>query len=104
MKFTTEDGKEYEFRGEYHAARKGEYLLSDQVGGAVKRAVVNANTVRAIVHPILAKHTFGGVVFEETGEVRLPHVGEWVLSGREVYPAHTAWRQTYPILRCISIE
>ncbi len=33
--------------------------------------------LRAILAPEPKRHTFGGVVFEETGEVRDPMQGEW---------------------------
>ena len=59
------------------------------------------------------RHIFGGVVFEETGEVREPKVGEWALNARAGHPffwavnARLAWDQgspRYTILRPVAIE
>ncbi len=38
---------------------------------------IGVRILRAILQPPPRRHTFGGVTFEETGEVRLPRLGEW---------------------------
>ena len=62
--------------------------------------------VRAIVHPIRKRHTFGGVVFEET-DYRIPCAGEWMLSANEPLFRVNERRAditAYPILRPVSVE
>lgn len=57
------------------------------------------------------RHTFGGVVFEETGEVRKPEKDEFYLGnvtdGRSVLTQHGPGRNhgsEYPILRPVALE
>lgn len=71
----TIDGKDYDWRGEYRQGKVGEHvLLADVTGHGIREAVRylsrDTNVVRAILHPITVTHTFGGIVFEETGEKR----------------------------------
>ena len=78
MKFTTEDGKVWEWCGEYRVPAKDElYLTAD--GGVANFSWGCLGEVRAIVHPFRPQHVFGGVVFEETGEVRVASSGEFRL-------------------------
>ncbi len=81
MKFTDEDGKVWEWEGEYHTPQKGQYFFS--VNGKIRDAGPRYmdNSHRAIVRPVPTIHEFGGVKFEETGEVRLAQPGEWYLVG-----------------------
>ena len=107
MKFTT-DGKEYEFRGLYRPPRTGDFYLDGAIGNVVEWTTAPAYYTgdRAIVHPIpppVVRHTFGGVVFEETGEVREAAVGEWHIdTGPRVRDYHT--QGAYKILRPVAIE
>ncbi len=80
------EGKKYEFRGDYQTPVVGDYLLAKNnpnrpLGpGVVKMVAALVDSgVRAIVHPIPVLHIIGGVVFEETDEVRSPMTGEWSL-------------------------
>jgi hypothetical protein len=85
-------GREYEFLGEYRAPRKGDRLLTD--GGIVILSSGDwehcEGSIRAIVHPIPKLHVFGGVTFEETGETRMPRVGEWVMGSLDSRPRFLA--------------
>lgn len=76
------EGKEYEFRGGYEVVKEGDYFIPCNQLGCVSKASrgdeVCAMT-RAIVHPVEKYHTFGGVKFRETGEVRMVQLGEWYL-------------------------
>ena len=73
------EGKKYEFRGEYRKPKQDESFLADN--GSVFTCRTNEWAgVRAIVHPVPKRHTFGGVVFEETGERRPPGKGEWAFN------------------------
>ena len=47
--------------------------------------------LREILQPPPKRHTFGGVVFEETGEVRIPHGGDWLLGGYMPHYFPTCW-------------
>ena len=79
MKFTDEEGKVWEWRGEYRYPLRGERFLPANSEDAVLCAEYDwgAGNIRAIVHPVPTIHEFGGVKFEETGEVRCARVGEW---------------------------
>jgi len=82
MKFTDEDGKVWEWRGEYREPILGEDVLGN--GGTVYKVreytfFQGQAQIYAIIHPVPAIHEFGGVKFEETGEERCPEAGEWFL-------------------------
>ena len=90
MKFTTEDGKVYNFNGVYHAPKKGEYYLGRRHGNKVTLALgdhCSADSPSAIVELVRPEYTFGGVVFEETDEVRALNAGEWgLMQASEILP------------------
>src|SRR3990172_7298109 len=81
MRFTTEDGKVWDWRGEYRKPKQGGFYLTGDLGGQIKKAFEGwiAGPARGILHPMRRIYTFGGVIFEETGEVRNPQFGEWIL-------------------------
>lgn len=61
--------------------------------------------VRAFDPPAPTRHTFGGVVFEETGEVRFPEAGEWYCycGGIWLHGQHSA-TVVVVILRPVGLE
>ena len=86
MKFTDENGKQWEFGGNYRCTRQGDYFLStvgkvQHVTGLTGREEYcqKPHAERAIVHPVPIVHEFGGIKFEETGEYRRAQPGEWYL-------------------------
>ena len=81
MKFTDEEGKEWEWRGEYRTVKHGDYWLGlgKCLSGPAGRATRAPIELRAIIHPVPKVHEFGGVRFEEVEEARLPREGDWVL-------------------------
>jgi len=82
IKFTDQEGREFEFRGEYKTVHVGDYFLPSNSLGNISSAVqrdANADIVRAIVHPIPVYHDFGGIRFKETGEVIVAQPGEWFI-------------------------
>jgi len=101
MKFTDEKGKVWEWRGQYHKPKIGESFL-DESGGIWAARTPN-NPERAIIYPVPVIHEFGGVKFEETGEVRKVQFGEWWLDGDECTAyfqgSRTKTGETHPILR-----
>ena len=106
MKFTTKDGKEWEFKGEYHTPKAGDWFLS-MLDGEVIRAGEDSpdhsGSRRGIVFPV-RQHTFGGVTFEETGEKRQAGEGEWcMVCDRPYLPSQTTGGK-YRMLRPVSIE
>ena len=63
------------------------------------------DAVRSFDPPKPKRHTFGGVVFEETGRFREPSVGEWFLMEDEpacLPPGDHA--MPHPILRPVALE
>ena len=50
-----------------------------------------SDRIREILAPPPKRHTFSGVVFEETGEVRTPHGGDWYLAGYMPHYFPTCW-------------
>jgi len=79
MKFTDEEGKVWKWRGEYRQVKQGDYFLSGEGKPRINLEIKDASYIRAILHPVLPIHEFGGVRFEETGEVRQAQPGEWYL-------------------------
>lgn len=72
-------GREYDFRGEYLSPKDGSYHLDGD--GDVRKANMDypAHQIRAIVHPVPRRHTFGKLTFREAGEPRKIKNGEWGL-------------------------
>jgi len=83
IRFTYE-GKEFEFKGKYRDPLDGDHFLSG-TGKSIDSSVVYQSGrwqgmgQRAIVHPVLVIHEFGGVKFVEIGETRPAQMGEWFL-------------------------
>lgn len=80
IRFTDEDGREFEFRGEYRQHFiYGDYYLAED--GKVLMCIQKTDyALRAIVHLIPKPpvyHDFGGIRFEETEKVRQVEFGEW---------------------------
>ena len=103
MKFTDEQGKWWEFRGEYRQVGANDYFLGK---GPPPAIMFPSDThkgygVRAIIYPIPIVHEFGGFKFEEIGENRMPEIGEWYLCdggpGFRKFSGRSA--DIYPILR-----
>lgn len=114
MKFTTENGKVYEFKGIYSNPKLGEYYLSSRSNlgsGDVKQALADhprQEPPLAIVARVRPRHTFGGIVFEETGEIRELNFGEWGLQQTTVpCPFFRATLDLpfpeYPVLRPVAL-
>ncbi len=54
---------------------------------------------------IRKRHTFGRVVFEETGERQTPHAKQWWLGGVNTpYPAFGGTHEVQTILRPVALE
>ena len=65
--------------------RGAEYYLGLGVSADVVKSIYNSVTLtRAIVFPVVKTHTFGGVVFEETGEIRQVNKNDWYIDGRVI--------------------
>lgn len=83
MRFTTVDGKEWEFRGEYRRPTpEDNFLQAGNTLEGVKKLHLPPLDVRAIVYEVVPppiRHVFGGVVFEETGIRWRVKKGEWFL-------------------------
>lgn len=76
----TIEGKEYN-TVRYDKVRRDDYFI-DNVGFVYQYEYDGPSTSEVlIVVPVPVKHVFGGVPFEETGEVRFPRKGEWHLNG-----------------------
>lgn len=105
----TYNEKEYEYRGEYREVTSTDHFIAISTGGRLVLDPSQDNAglgVRAIVHPVPVRHTFGGIVFEETGEKRPTVFGEWFLN-QSGYPegwylARSACT-SYKILRRVEV-
>ncbi len=107
----TQDGREFEYRGETRLVRQGDHFISGFYPYAIEEAYTDFKTypkddgIRAIVYPVVVTHTFGGVVFEEIGEVRSPRCGEFFLYKGMAYTANLDYQATqYSILRPVRME
>ena len=111
MHFTDEQGRVWEFRGEYRPPVTGDHFLERTARDAVPDAGIihSKNPVvrvgdRAIVYPVGPEHVFGGVVFEETGEERTAKTGEAYLGDDGlVWLAHAPTFATKKILRPVRL-
>jgi len=99
MKFTDEEGKVWEWRGEYKRPHIGDYVLD--FNGEVNQFQFNTGNVYALVHPVLPIHEFGGVRFRETGEVRPPRKGEWFWCGEMPTACGWDYEYAYPIVEVV---
>ena len=102
----TIDGEELEF--EVLGGKLGvetTHIISGR--GNIELLDVN-NNIHAQTHLrlIRKRHSFCGVVFEETGEVRIAHIGEAWLRGDGTVCLESLGRtaEALPILRPVSIE
>ena len=88
MVYTDENGKQWEFKGEYRIVRRGDSFLaaSESNQGRVVTVLGQGSpflttevpTVeRAIMHPVRRTHRLGTLELEETGEQRVPVAGDW---------------------------
>lgn len=75
MKVTYE-GQDYEFVG--YNTSKGTHFLNYK-GDLSPRSMRTGIEGIAYFHLVPVRHTFGGIVFEETGEERPAQPGEWIL-------------------------
>jgi len=83
----TIDGRDYYPVGYGNIVRDGFFLTGE---GQVKQATESRAYSQErflIVKPVPMRHTFGKLVFEETGEERMPVAGEWWLTdtGKPTY-------------------
>ena len=102
MRFTYE-GKEYEFRGEYHTTEKGDWFLSNS-GTVLLDSGTYKLGIRAIVHLLPRLHDFAGIRLEETGEVRCPKLNEFFIAAGVVFLCvRDHAQEARPILRPHSI-
>lgn len=99
MRFTTEDGKVWETTGKNGCVGD---IFTDH---GIVRSGPEGTVFGPVVRPVVREHQLGGIVFEETGEERVPKVGEWVfVDGSGVSLCRdTRWR-SYIILRPVRIE
>jgi len=89
IKIIDEEGREFEFRGEYRTPIAGDDFMGIdcRVHHFARSDYNHMVTSRAIVHPIPKPpvyHDFGGVRFEETEKPRFPQVGEFYWLNKEV--------------------
>lgn len=81
-----EQGRKFVFEGLYRPYIQGDFYLSE-ISGLVKEVdwtpswSTSTPPQYAILRRIFKKHTFGDVVFEETGESRIPREDEYALDG-----------------------
>ncbi len=100
LRLIDEEGKVWEWRGEYRQAHPDEYYLNEATPPRITKSSSVHMEVRAIIHPVPTIHEFGGVKFEETGEKRSVNKGEWFLMNDKIPVAATRDdARIYPILR-----
>ena len=82
--------------------------IFDEWGGCAGAAEPILRRMILALQPPPARHTFGGVVFEETGEVREPRDSDWFLYTEDEACCCTDAEENYPlghpILRPVSVE
>ncbi len=106
----TIDSKDYDWRGEYRRIGEGDFWLGQggHVAGPGHDSLLahNNHISRAIIHPIPVRHTFGGGIFKETGEVRPAKPGEWILFDKVpvlIQLGTRAYFSAFPILKLVEI-
>ena len=101
----TIDGVEQEFEvtgyGRFPAVRDTHYLDSE---AGVVAVPPNAPGMALHLRLIRPRHTFGGVVFEETGERRRGQAGEWFLALGSIGCVVVGTALEYSILRVVGFE
>jgi len=113
MKFTDEEGKVWEWRGETRKPKEGEFYMGGP--GRIYKVTWDDTSgreswlgIRTILHPVPTIHEFGGVRFEETGEIRRAKQGEWFLATGYPHPVFhygiDAYYEEHPILRPLQGE
>ncbi len=75
------EGQEYEFVG-YYGPKEATHFLTGR--GTLEQTEPHNRFDVAWFRLVPVRHTFGGIVFEETGEVRRAGQGEWYLSREPV--------------------
>jgi hypothetical protein len=95
-----QDGARYEFVG-YAPANQGDWFLDHSSRTIYQWALRVPSVERALFRRVPVEHTFGGVVFEETGEVRMAKEGEWTLSAVGLQYWNVDSLCKYKILRAV---
>ena len=104
LKVTYED-QEYEFVG--YSTSEGTHVLTF-TGRLVPRTLPDGVPDAAYFRLVPVRHTFGGVVYEETGEKRSTTVGDCYLDNNSI-PHLEIWYQShnsltpYTILRPVEV-
>ncbi len=99
------NGEEYEYVT-VRAPEVGDTFISNE--GTIITATSNifkGGGSRTIVSHKTNQYTFGGVVFEEIGDTRIPNTGEWFLKDGMIFnrtPSDAAF--SYTILRPVTIK
>ena len=100
-----QDGKRYDF-DRYDYPQHGDVFLH---GNGYLRRIEPGEPLDfhfrvAVFRPVPVRHTFGGIVFEETGDMRQPEEGEWILNNGHPQYAAMVYLATFPILRPVRLE
>ena len=106
MRILMDDGGEYQVV-RYGDPGVGEHFVNQHMLVEYVHVAAPLGTPRLIVRPIAKRHTFGGAVFEETGEEREIN-GEWglMMTSRPPLPVFVPGKSfaTYRVLRPVAIE
>lgn len=98
----TQDGVEYTFEG-YRYPGKGQHYITKH--GAIWQGNSGPGAIRVVVKPVPVEHTFGNVVFVETGEVRQAKVNEWFLVEDALFPMYGIYTEKeYRILEPVRVN
>jgi len=98
MKFTDEEGKVWEWRGEYRQARPDEYYLNEATPPRITKSSSVHMCIRAVVHPVPTIHEFGGMRFEEVAAGRPAVTGEWFILDGHVFLRNVDMRDGRPAI------
>lgn len=100
---TTIDGQEREFE----MAGPSQFQTTHGIDrdGHITEIGTSSPTV-VYLHLVQPRHTFGGVVFEETGEYRRPLVNEWHFYDSKSVICHNTYEASkkHTILRPVTLE